>query len=258
MTRRVVVSGAASGVGRALAGLLRQQGDEVVGVDLKDAEVCADLSTRPGREEAVRAVLARTGGAVDAVVACAGVSLPASTTVAVNFFGATELVEGLRPALARAEAPRAAVVGSVTAARFDESDIVDACLAGDEQAALDAAAGLAARGDGNRLYPASKAALALWVRRHSVTDEWAAAGIPLNVVAPGVVLTPMHAAAATSQERRRAVDAAVPMPLGGYAEPEVIARALRWLTSVENSHVTGQVLYVDGGAEVSLRGPDRL
>ncbi|MFF2732445.1 SDR family oxidoreductase [Streptomyces sp. NPDC058008] len=256
--RRVAVTGAASGIGRAVAALLKDQGDDVIGVDLKDADVCADLGTPAGRQEAVRAVLERSGGVLDAVIACAGISAQVPATIAVNYFGVTEILQGLRPALARADAPRAAFVGSIVGTKTGADDVVGACLAGDEPAALAAAAALAEAGAGRALYPASKAALARWVRRTAVSDAWAGAGIPLNAVGPGVVLTPMHAAVAVTEEQRRIVAQAVPMPLNGPAEPEVVARALRWLTGVENTHVTGQVLYVDGGAEAVLRGPDHV
>lgn len=53
MSRTYVVTGSASGVGACVAGLLRERGDRVVGVDLRDAEVQADLSTDEGRERAV-------------------------------------------------------------------------------------------------------------------------------------------------------------------------------------------------------------
>lgn len=255
MSRRIAVSGTASGIGRALAGQLRAQGDEVVGIDLRDAEVCADLGTRAGRERAVREVLERTGGVLDAVVACAGISTRTPLSVAVNFFGATELVAGLRPALAGSSAPRAAVIGSITGTQAGAPEVVDACLAGDEAAALAAASARAEHGEGGRLYPASKIALAQWLRRACVTEEWAGAGIPLNAVGPGVVLTPMTTGLVEDPELRRVMDAAVPMPLNGHARPEVVADALRWLISAENTHITGQVVYVDGGAEAVLRGP---
>lgn len=251
MPRTVVVTGAASGIGRALTDLLR---DRVVGVDLKDTEVCADVATPEGRAAAVMAVLDQTGDRVDAVVACAGISGEAPELVAVNYFGAVDLLASLRPVLAQAPAPRAAVVSSVSATHPADSEVVEACLAGNEPAALDAARRAVEDGRGRQLYPASKAALARWVRRTSVAPGWADAGIALNAVAPGVVLTPMTDELFQDPQMRAVMDRAVPMPLNGYSEPVVVARALAWLVSEENTHTTGQVLFVDGGAEASLRG----
>ncbi len=53
---------------------------------------------------------------------------------------------------------------------------------------------------------------------------------------------------------KRVMDRAVPMPLNGYAPAEAVAAPLVWLVSRANTHVTGQVLFVDGGAEACLRG----
>lgn len=53
---------------------------------------------------------------------------------------------------------------------------------------------------------------------------------------------------------RKLVEQSVPMPLHGYARPEQIAPLIDWLTSPENTHVTGQVVFVDGGADAVLRG----
>lgn len=256
MTRRIAVSGTASGIGRSLAGLLRARGDEVIGVDLRDAEVCADLSTPEGRALAVESVLDRCGGVLDGVVACAGVTTVDARTVRVNFFGVTALLEGLRPALAAAPAPRAAAVGSISGTQPVDPAVVAACLEGDESVAVALADRAGERGDGRKLYPSSKSALARWLRRVAVTPEWAGCGIPLNAVAPGVVLTPMSAHLFRDERMRAVMDAAVPMPLNGYAEPEVVAEALLWLIGPANSHITGQVVYVDGGAEAVLRGPD--
>ena len=57
MKRTYVVSGSASGIGAATAALLRDRGDRVVGVDLRDADVVADLSSARGRTAAVAGVL---------------------------------------------------------------------------------------------------------------------------------------------------------------------------------------------------------
>jgi NAD(P)-dependent dehydrogenase (short-subunit alcohol dehydrogenase family) len=256
MGRTIAVSGTASGIGRALAGLLRERGDEVIGVDLRDAEVCADLGTAEGRAQAVAAVLERSGGTLDGVVACAGVSHFTSLPVRVNFFGATALLEGLRPALARAGRPRAAVIGSIAGTHPLDEAIVRACLDGDEETAVAAAEKVVQSGEGHKTYPSSKSALAQWLRRVSVTPEWAGAGIPLNAIAPGVVRTAMTEPLFADEAMVKVMSEAVPMPLNGYADPEVIAEALAWLISPANSHMTGQIIYVDGGAEATLRGPE--
>ncbi len=254
MSRRIAVTGSSSCIGQALAQQLRSAGETVIGIDLKDAEVCADLGSADGRTEAIGSVLEQCGGVLDGLIACAGINNPSPALVSVNFFGVTAVAEGLRPALAAAPAPRAAVVGSISGTQPVDVQVVKACLAGDEPAAL--ARAEVVMGDGpQKLYPSSKAALAQWLRRECVTPEWAGAGIPLNAVAPGVVRTPMSEPLFADERMKALMDRAVPMPLNGYAGPEAIAAALGWLISPENTHMTGQVLYVDGGAEVSLRGP---
>lgn len=255
MGRVVAVSGSASGIGAATARLLRELGDTVVGIDLKDADVCSDLSTAQGREQAVAGVLEATAGVLDAVVLSAGLSGVDPRLVSVNFFGVTALMEGFKDALARSDQPRAAFVSSVTALHPADPAILSGCLAGDEEAALAAAATAVAEGRGFSLYSTSKSALVQWMRTVCLDESWAGAGITLNAVGPGVVLTPMTDDLFADDEMRKVMDRAVPMPLGGHAPPEAIAHALLWLVSPQNTHVTGQLLYVDGGAEVTQRGP---
>jgi NAD(P)-dependent dehydrogenase (short-subunit alcohol dehydrogenase family) len=258
MSRRIAVTGAASGIGRSLAQELRDAGDEVIGIDLENVEVCADLATTAGRAEAVATVVDMCGGVLDGLVACAGVATPGELMVRVNFFGTTELVTALQSTLAHSDAPRVAVTGSISGTHPGDEALVTACLSGDEAGAVARAASLVETGGAQRIYPSSKSALAQWVRRTCVTPGFADAGIPLNAAAPGVVLTPMSASLFEDDAMRRLMDEAVPMPLNGYAEPEVVARVLAFLVSAENSHVTGQVVYVDGGAEASLRPAGRF
>lgn len=254
MSRRVVVTGTASGIGRALAQSLSKEGEEVLAIDLKDADVQADLSTTEGRERAIREAQRFGGGALDALVTCAGLSGNSPEIVGVNYFGTVELCEGLRDVLAQAPSPRVAVVGSVSALHPVDAGIVEACLEGEEGRALARAAERTDAGAGHELYPSSKAALARWVRRSAISDSWAGEGIALNAVAPGVVLTPMTDILLADEETRRMVEKAVPMPLNGHAPPEAVADLLAWLIGEANTHVTGQVIYVDGGAEVTYRG----
>ena len=256
MTRTIAVTGARSGIGRTVATLLAEAGDTVLGIDLRGADICADLGTVDGRQEAVAAVLERSGGVLDGLVACAGISTPGALAVSVNYFGVTALAEGLRPALAAAQAPRVVVVGSVAGTQPTDAEVVRACLDMDEQAAVARAQQVLADGAGQTLYPSSKSALARWMRRTCIAPGWAEVGIALNGVAPAVVLTPMVDALLADDRMRTVMDRAMPMPLNGHAPPEVVARALLWLISPENTHITGQMLYVDGGAEATLRGPD--
>lgn len=258
MTRTYVITGAASGIGATTARLLTERGERVIGIDLRGADVEADLSTPTGRQDAAAKATELAGGTIDAVIACAGISAPIPATVAVNFFGVTELLEALLPALAGSDAPRAAVVSSMASLQPNSPEIVAAALAGDEATALAEAEKLTAQGPeiGYLVYPSSKRALARWVRRESITPAWAGAGIPLNAVAPGTVLTPMTAGLLATPEGAAMVDASVPMPLNSHQPPESVANLLIWLTSVENTHMAGQVIYDDGGADATLRGDD--
>lgn len=253
MNRTIAITGSASGIGAALAKLLIERGNRVIGVDLRDAEVIADLATQSGRRTAAEAVTAAAGGVLDGVVTCAGTSIPGDLLVKVNFFGTTEFVTLLQPELAASAAPRVAVVGSISATQRVDESVVAACLAGDEDAALAAAEVALADRREHQLYPSSKSALAQWVRRTAIEPGWASAGIPLNVVAPGVVLTPMTEELIADPAMKELMDAAVPMPLNGYLQAEDVAQVLAFLVSAENSHITGQVVFVDGGAEVTLR-----
>lgn len=254
MTRRTVVTGAGSGIGRALAARLREAGHDVLGIDLEQAEVRADLATPEGRREAIQQARRFGGDALDGLVTCAGIAGEEPRVVGVNYFGTVTLCEGLRDELARSPAPRVAVMGSVSGLHPTDEPLVEACLAGDEPRALARAAERAEAGGGYELYPSSKAALARWVRRTAVAAGWADAGIALNTVAPGVVLSAMTEPLLADPAGRELVEQAVPMPLNGHAPPEAIAELLGWLVSPANTHVTGQVIYADGGAETTYRG----
>jgi NAD(P)-dependent dehydrogenase (short-subunit alcohol dehydrogenase family) len=253
MPRTYVVTGSASGIGRATSELLASEGHRVIDVDRHGASVTADLSTPEGRLAMVAAVTDAVGadGAVDAVVANAGVSDPPALCVQVNFFGAVATLEGLRPLLARSDAPRAVVTASSSVLTGADPALLEACLAGDEAAALAAAAPV-----GLLSYPTTKRAIARWVRRQAPTDAWAGAGIGLNAVAPGVVLTPMTQPLLDDEAMHELMDSAVPMPYGGYAQPAHVARLIAFLASGDTQRITGQVVFVDGGADTVLRGDD--
>jgi NAD(P)-dependent dehydrogenase (short-subunit alcohol dehydrogenase family) len=252
--RTTVITGSASGIGAATAALLRSRGERVIGVDVRDAEVVADLSTAAGRDAMVAEVAVATGGRIDAIVACAGLALPEPVTVSVNYFGALATLEGLRPLLADSETPRAVAVSSMASFHPHDDVLVDACLAGQEGKALVAAQSLVDREEAGLIYASTKHALNRWLRRAAATPEWAGAGIPLNAVGPGVIVTPMTESYTSTEEGREMLAQAVPMPLHGYGAPEHVASLLAWFAGVENVLTTGQVVFIDGGADVVLRG----
>ncbi len=251
--RTYVVTGSASGIGAATADRLRAAGHRVIGVDLHGADVPVDvpvdLSTVAGREAMVAGVAAESGGSIDAVIACAGMMGDGPQTISVNYFGAVASVDLLRPMLAESDSPRAVVIASIASIIGAEQPVVDACLDGEE---AEACRRMAANPP--MAYLTSKAALARWVRRTAPTPEWAGAGIALNAVAPGTVETPMTVDLLSTAAGVELTDGAVPMPLNGHARAEHIAPVIEFLASADNTHMCGQVVFVDGGADAVLRG----
>lgn len=253
--RRYVVTGAGSGIGKATKDLLESEGHRVVGVDLRGSDIDADLSTETGRQALAPAVTAALGDTIDGVIAVAGVALPTSLTVKVNYFGAVATLELLRPLLVRSDAPRVVVVSSFSALQDNDQELVDLLNRNAGDAAVTRADALAAGTGGGLIYASTKRAIAEWIRLTAIAPSWAGAGIALNGVGPGVILTPMTEKLLETPEGRDSLLGAVPMPLNGRAPASVIAETLAWLTGPQNTHITGQVLFVDGGADATVRGP---
>jgi NAD(P)-dependent dehydrogenase (short-subunit alcohol dehydrogenase family) len=219
--------------------------------------VNVDLTTEAGRSDLVKEVTELSAGQIDAVIAVAGLVAQIPATVGVNYFGAIVTLEGLRPLLSGSAAPRAALVASLAVLETIDAPLHEALLAGDESRSLDRAraiSGAPSDTPSNTIYNTTKNAIALWTRKNAPTAEWAGAGIPLNAVAPGVIETPMIADILATEEGRAALMAGAPSPLNGPAAPAAApASLLAWLTSEQNTHVTGQVIFIDGGAEAIRR-----
>lgn len=255
MVRTYVITGSASGIGLATADYLQVQGHTVVGIDLKDADIVADLTKAEDRAGLAEAVAAVAPQGIDAVIANAGLALPIPATVAVNYYGAVATLENLRPMLAQSTAPRAVAVTSMASLMPYDEALVTLQLEGTESESLARAQDLAQETEtANLIYASTKVALSRWVRRQAATADWAGKSIALNAVAPGVIVTPMTADLLATEESRDSLAQMVPMPLNGFAEPVAVASLLAWLTSEEASHVCGQVVFVDGGSDVVIRG----
>jgi NAD(P)-dependent dehydrogenase (short-subunit alcohol dehydrogenase family) len=249
MKRTIVVTGSASGIGKATRELLLTRGNRVIGVDLHDAEVIADLSSPEGREAMIHAVRRISGGEVDAVISNAGLARPEPITGSVNFFGSIATLEGLRPMLAKGLQPRAVQVASVANTFPHDEALVEAYLAGDEAAALQAS-----EGKGDLIYSSTKVAVTRWARRHAILPEWAGAGILLNVVGPGLIQTPMTQGMIDDPVTMEGLRSMLPAPIGRYGQPEEVAQLIAFLVSPENSLMVGQVIYIDSGSEAVNRG----
>ncbi|WP_431035772.1 SDR family oxidoreductase [Streptomyces sp. P6-2-1] len=260
------VTGSASGMGAASAARLRAAGHQVIGVDLRDADVVADLGTAEGRAHAVREIIRLADGRLDGVAAVAGVGpqlRDAGAVVSINYHGPVALLGGLRPALAASGAGRAVVISSnssTTVPMIDE-ELVRLLLAGDEEAARARARAataalpeeIAANSPSISAYASSKFALSRWVRATAVTPAWARASVTLNAIAPGAVVTPLMTGSTMKEEDLDADRFPTPMPLGIFGRPEDIAFWVEQFLRPEARFTTGSVLFVDGGTDAAMR-----
>jgi NAD(P)-dependent dehydrogenase (short-subunit alcohol dehydrogenase family) len=251
VSRTVVVTGSASGLGGAIRRHLEGNGCRVVGIDLQDAEIQADLGTPQGRVSAMNAVLDLTKRTIDGLVLMAGLGAdeaPVPRLLAVNYYGAVEVLDGLRPGLAAGAHPAAVTVvpNAVGFSPPRDSALADALLDGGEAAAVAAAEGL----DAEDAYLLAKATLARAVRTRSL--EWGRSGIRLNVVARGPFPAPPRR---TEGDGR--IAEALPVPLERAVGPDDVARVVGFLLGPDAAVVHGSVLYVDGGTDALLR-PDHV
>ena len=246
--RRILVTGAARGIGRATLARLAAEGARVAALD-RDAPALAALPARlglalghaaaadvadpPAVAAAVKAS-AEALGELDGVVDAAGVDLHADVetmapadwdrVLAVNLTGPFLVVQAAYPHLKAA--------GGAT--------IVN----------VSSAAGLSPLKN-RTTYCASKAGLQMTSKALAI--EAAAFGVRVNTVCPGAVETELFRSSfasafpsgADEQAIRETVRARY--ALNRIAEPEEIAAAIVWLSGPESSYVTGVALAVDGG-----------
>jgi NAD(P)-dependent dehydrogenase (short-subunit alcohol dehydrogenase family) len=229
-----IVTGAASGIGKATVELFRSEGATVVGADIGEG---ADVRVDAGSETEVRALVeqvAREHGGLDVFFANAGVSG--------GFASIAEQTEA-----DWAEILRINLIGPFLAIKH-AAPLMN-LRGGGSIVCTASVAGLRA-GAGGAAYSASKAGVINLVQ--SAAQQLAGSGVRVNAICPGLIETGMtrpiyDMARAAGQEQR--IGELNPLRRGG--QPEEIAQAALFLASGESSYVNGAALVVDGGLSSS-------
>lgn len=236
--KRIVITGAASGIGAALADLIVAQGGEVIGLDRQPGRHVAHLLDLAD-PASVSQLCAAMPGPLHGLANVAGVpgTAPVALIGQVNLWGLRALTE----ALAERLDPNGAIV-CVSSISADRCDWTPANLLQLAQS-QDAAALRARAVDGTDAYQITKAALNILVGQWA--ERYAPRGIRVNAVSPGPVETPILRDFETSMGKDR-IDAAAAI-VGRHARPEEIAQACNFLLSDAASWINGQVLKADGG-----------
>lgn len=246
-----VVTGGSSGIGAKTIEILKAKGHETVNIDLKDGDINANLASKEGRRTALAELHRRYPDGIDAMVCNAGVNNNIPLIISLNYFGATEMAQGVFDLLEK-KGGSCVVVSSNTiaqgAARMDVVGMLN--NQADEERILKLVADADPR-TAHTYYAATKYALARWARRMSA--DWGAYGVRLNAVAPGNVRTAMTDK--LSPQQLVAVHA-LPVPLNygndELMDPTDIANAIAFVASPEAHGVNGVVLFVDAGTDALL------
>ncbi|MBS1691435.1 MAG: SDR family oxidoreductase [Actinobacteria bacterium] len=240
-----VVTGAASGIGAAVASMLMAAGVRTIALDLRSPalhpDLPADLQVAVAadiRDPDLAQRIAEAGAATDTVaylVNCAGILDNTGFSrvdrqtwlrcLEINLVGAYHLIDILTPALRRA--PAAAVVNITSI----EADRVIAL----------------SDPDPTPQYAASKAGLRMLTQ--SAARALAGDGVRVNSVSPGFVATPMAAAHGDTTALPSALAARV--PAGRFATAADVAHAVAFLLSDQAAYITGTDLRVDGGFQLT-------
>lgn len=235
--RLAVVTGAASGIGRAVVRTLTASGVICGGIDAEPGEDVAlqvDVTDTDALLAGIDRLQLELGRSADILVNVAGIWTPSTLTqldwsavrqtLAVNLEAPVRLTAHLAPGMAHRGWGRIVNVTSVHASAT-------------EPAAL--------------AYAMSKAGLEALTRSTSI--EFAHAGVLVNSVAPGFVDTPMCVVDGvnemdTPQFRRDFIDSGR-LALARAAEPEEVAELVSWLVSEKNTYTTGSRIVIDGGMQ---------
>jgi 2-keto-3-deoxy-L-fuconate dehydrogenase len=238
---RAIVTGAASGIGRATALLLLERGASVVAADLDERGLA--VAAGAGAEPVVCDVTAPADRARLAAVAG-----PACTHL-VNAAGIIRLTA--LEAVSEDDWER--IIGVNAKALFFLCQLVVPCLpAGGAVVNVASGAGKTGSTHEAAVYGASKAAVLSLTR--SFAGAHAGRGVRVNAVCPGLIDTPMNDVVLAGIAPLRGVTPAeygrsrlAAVPLGRLADPREVAEVIAFLLSDASSYMTGQSVNVTGG-----------
>lgn len=254
MAKRVLLTGASTGIGNATLQMLVAGGHEVTSLDVKDApagaaaHVHCDLSD----PASIDAVLPQLDGPYDALLNVAGVagSMGAELVLRVNVYGLRHLTDSLLAA-GKISSPGGSIVNIASLAGMAWERHLDRIGALDDAADFEAGIEVAKAYDrgGPNAYVLSKEWVVAYTQR--LAGRVVGSGIRVNSVSPGPVITPLfpYFEADTGADQMAWLNDQVGRP----AQPEDEAQAICWLAVGDSGWVNGVDLPVDGGLSAGMR-----
>lgn len=243
--RKVVVVGAGSGIGAAVAAHLHDQGDHVLAVDVREHDTPATEYARCDLRDAasIRELLAGIGSGWDMLAHVAGVpgTAPAADVLTVNYLGMRLMAEGMLPLLRQGGSIVA--VASTAALGWDQrTELLTGLL---ELTDADAVERWQSEQDPDYpVYSTSKQAVILYSKRLA-GPAWTKHGVRVNTVSPGPVETPIL----TDFEQTMGKDVLdmCRATVGRHATVDDIVPVIDFLGSPNARWITGQDIQVDAG-----------
>jgi len=248
-SRRVVVTGAASGMGAAVCKILLELRADVIGADIKEIEnsEITGYHLNLMDEASIDAFVAEQADeSIYALFCCAGLpqTCPPADVVQVNFLGNRYLIESILPKLQGESA--IAVITSMTLGWVQEAERLSPLI---NSASMDEGrawvkANEESMGDS---YVVAKHAMAAWSSINST--RYIQRGTRMNILCPGVTQTPMLA---SFYEAAPEAMNMLPQPLGRETTAEEQAFAMVFLNHPRASALVGVSLYNDGGSQAAV------